>query len=140
MKLVTEPGTSFAIDDKRFYVPGTTLEGDCPNCKKPVVIDFEDHYLAYPTTGEDFPFTCWCRECSHEWKVTLRLDVALTIPEAKPPIDVAIRNALIERGWGIDPDAKENPSGELHEFIHPETRAKRAWLDAVFDQEKREST
>jgi hypothetical protein len=143
MKLVIEPGT-FTIDDKRFFIPIACLEGECPKCKRAVTFDFGDEYLSHPPVGEEFDFTCWCRECSHEWKVPLQLDVTLTmvakdetirVPE---PIDVVIRNALIARGWTIDEDAKENAGGELHEFVHPETGRRMAWLDAVFAQEKRE--
>jgi hypothetical protein len=52
-----------------------------------------------------------------------------------PPIRDTVRQALIDRGWKIDETAVENRAGELHEFIHPETGTRRAWLDAFFDQE-----
>ena len=51
------------------------------------------------------------------------------------PIDDAVRDLLIERGWGIDPDAVENASGELHEFVHPETGKKFAWIDALMEDD-----
>jgi len=51
------------------------------------------------------------------------------------PIYDAIKAALIERGWGIDANAKERKDGELHEFIHPITKISYAWLDAVFKQQ-----
>jgi hypothetical protein len=53
------------------------------------------------------------------------------LSRAAKPIDEAIRDALIERGWKIDPDAKQNASGELREFIDPQTGTRMAWLDAV---------
>jgi len=49
-----------------------------------------------------------------------------------------IKQILIRRGWKIDESARENAQGELHEFIHPETGRRRAWLDAVFDEGTRE--
>jgi hypothetical protein len=55
-----------------------------------------------------------------------------------PDILEAIRQALIERGWKIDETVVENRGGELHEFIHPETGRRLAWLDAVFAQQDRE--
>ncbi len=51
--------------------------------------------------------------------------------DTKEPIDQAIRQLLIERDWEIDETVTENSSGELREFIHPETRERMAWLDAV---------
>ncbi len=50
------------------------------------------------------------------------------------PIYDVIKDALIERGWGIDSKIKENESGELLEFIHPVTGKRRAYIDAVLDQ------
>ncbi len=55
-----------------------------------------------------------------------------------PTLDDALRALLIERGWGIDPTAKENASGELHEFIHPETKQRMAWLDALLAEGTRD--
>lgn len=55
-----------------------------------------------------------------------------------PPIRDVVRAALIERGWKIDETAVETPSGELHEFIDPDTGRRLAWLDAFFRQEERE--
>jgi len=54
------------------------------------------------------------------------------------PILEGIKQLLIERGWKIDEDARENAQGELYEFIHPETGRRRAWLGAVFDEGARE--
>ena len=46
----------------------------------------------------------------------------------------AIKQALVERGWKIDESATETPSGELHEFVHPVTERRRAYIDAILDQ------
>jgi hypothetical protein len=50
----------------------------------------------------------------------------------------AIKEALVERGWGIDETAQENKYWELHEFIHPETGNKLVWIDAIHAQDERE--
>lgn len=50
-----------------------------------------------------------------------------------------IKQLLIARGWKIDESARENAQGEFHEFIHPETGRRRAWLSAVVDETARES-
>ena len=49
-----------------------------------------------------------------------------------------IKGLLVKRGWKIDETAKENASGELREFIHPETNKPRAWIDALLDEQNRE--
>jgi hypothetical protein len=56
------------------------------------------------------------------------------VSEPGKPIYDAVKDALRARGWGIDPNAKERPDGELHEFIHPVTGKRRAWFDALGDQ------
>ncbi len=55
-----------------------------------------------------------------------------------PSMYAVVRSALIDRGWAIDDTAKETASGELHEFIHPETGQKMAWLDAYLAESGRE--
>jgi hypothetical protein len=54
------------------------------------------------------------------------------------PILDDIKQLLLARGWKIDGDVRANAQGELHEFIHPETSRRRAWLDAVLDEGARE--
>ena len=46
-------------------------------------------------------------------------------------IYTAISQLLLSRGWSIDDAVKENASGELHEFIHPENGKRMAYLDAI---------
>jgi hypothetical protein len=50
------------------------------------------------------------------------------------PIEQAIKKLLIERGWGIDANAKQNASGELREFVHPRFQTKLTWLGAIYEQ------
>ena len=47
----------------------------------------------------------------------------------------AVRQLLQDRGWELDRTAKENASGELREYIHPKTRQRLAWIDALIAQE-----
>jgi len=75
---------TFEIEDgKRFHIPGAVLHGKCPKCKSDVKIDFSDDYLSYPDTNTPFAFSCYCRECSHEWKVTMQLNVELVLVDEK---------------------------------------------------------
>ena len=54
------------------------------------------------------------------------------------PMYEAIKALLVERGWAIDAGARENQCGELHEFIHPETGRRMAYIDAILAEEERE--
>lgn len=49
-----------------------------------------------------------------------------------------IKAALIERGWKIDSLVVERQDGEVHEFIHPDTNKKYAWIDAINEELARE--
>ncbi len=53
-------------------------------------------------------------------------------------LDDEIRELLKRRGWKIDEAAVENRSGELCEFIHPDTGVKLAWIDALIEEGARE--
>lgn len=140
---ITNDNEPYEVDVKRFYMPGTTFTGECPKCHAAFEKDLSDEYLSYPMANKTFDHNLWCSECSHEWKVQVRLVVALhlvetdTIPALSPMYDV-VRDALIARGWKIDETAVETRSGELREFIDPDTGRRLAWLDAFFRQEERE--
>lgn len=54
----------------------------------------------------------------------------MSTPHPKSILD-AIKQYLISKGWSIDPDAKENESGELEEFFAPGIDYGFAWLDAI---------
>ena len=49
-----------------------------------------------------------------------------------------IKRALVERGWAIDVNAIERPDGELHEFVHPTSCRRMAYLDAIHAEMDRE--
>jgi hypothetical protein len=51
-----------------------------------------------------------------------------------------VKTFLLEHGWSFDSEVTENASGELRAFVHPETGAKLAWLDAINAQMDRESS
>ncbi len=78
---ITRSRTAYGdeIDVKRFYIPGTKLTGECPKCGAKVAIDFGNEYLSYPSANEDFVYTTYCHKCEHEWPLTLRLDVKLSM-------------------------------------------------------------
>ena len=55
-----------------------------------------------------------------------------------PFIYEAIKKLLIERGWTIDPNGKEDRYGSTKEFIHPEEGYTCAWIDAIIAESCRE--
>lgn len=75
------------VADKRFHMPGVVLRSQCPKCGAAYAVDFGDGYLPYPVVGKPFASTCFCRdeECAHEWTVTLRLDVTLSVVDEVTP-------------------------------------------------------
>ncbi len=50
-----------------------------------------------------------------------------------------VKTFLLERGWSFDSEVTENASGELRAFVHPETGAKLAWVDALLAEQSRET-
>ncbi len=78
MKLVVEC-KEFEIDDKRFYMPGTRLVGNCPKCNASFEKDFGEEYLSYPKANAPMLVHLWCQECNHEWTVTTKLEVKLEL-------------------------------------------------------------
>lgn len=50
-----------------------------------------------------------------------------------------VKELLQRHGWTIDLSAEERPDRELHEFVHPETGKKMAWLDALVAEHEREA-
>lgn len=47
------------------------------------------------------------------------------------PIYQEVRRLLLDRGWEIDVTAKEDGYGVLKEYVHPETRKRMGWHDAL---------
>lgn len=78
MKIEVSPIT-FELEVKRFYMPGFTLEGKCPECGEEYVHDFGTDYLSYPKVGEAFDHDCYCVECDHEWTIVLKLNIGLEV-------------------------------------------------------------
>lgn len=78
MKLEPKPGAVKLVTEKRCYMP-VVLRGECPNCHGEYSRDFDDTYLTEPPCGVPFGETMWCPRCEHEWDVTLRLDVTLSL-------------------------------------------------------------
>ena len=72
----------FEIEDKRFYVPGATMEGKCPGCGAAYKHDFGEDYFAYPSVNEPIEVYCACGKCEHEWDERIILRVTL---EMAPP-------------------------------------------------------
>lgn len=61
-----------------------------------------------------------------------------TVETSASGLQEAIKAALVERGWQLDEAAVEAPDGEVRMFVHPETGATMAWLDAVLAEQDRE--
>lgn len=47
-----------------------------------------------------------------------------------------VRDALLERGWRIDPNAREDFVGTLKEFLHPKTGRPHTWIEAIEAQDQ----
>ena len=78
IKNATEP---FEIEEKRFYIPGASMDGKCPACGVAHVKDFGEDYLAYPMVNEPFDIDCYCSKCGHEWteRVILRVTLEMAL-------------------------------------------------------------
>lgn len=68
--------------EKRFYLPGLMLEGECPSCAKAWTHDFAKYYLSYPVVGAPEVVHVSCAECAHEWEVRVIVRVTLELAEA----------------------------------------------------------
>lgn len=53
----------------------------------------------------------------------------------KVPIIVVLKNALLERGWVVIDGAKENASGEMREWTHPNYKRPITLIEALWIQE-----
>ena len=77
--------------DKRFYVPGVTIETSCPRCNADRPIHLADRYLTSPTVGRPHDAMGYCPDCDLNWPVMIRVDVTVT----------AVDNAQAEAGEGV---------------------------------------
>ena len=62
---------------KRFYVPGVSLESNCPKCGALAETDLALDYLNYPVVGEPYEHTFCCEYDDMEWscRVVVRVTV-----------------------------------------------------------------
>lgn len=60
-------------------------------------------------------------------------------PMPATPVYKQVAAMLSARGWLIDEAAIENASGELREFVHPDTSKHMAWIDALLAEADREN-
>lgn len=65
------------LEDKRVYLTGVRITGDCPACKREIKYDLEKHPISYPTMNKKFKFFLYCNDCSHEWSFDVILKVEL---------------------------------------------------------------
>jgi hypothetical protein len=78
----------YEINCKRFYLP-IVLTSVCPKCGRKAERNLEEHYLAYPETGEgEILFCCLNDEtdCEHEWQEKVKFRIIIehggtSIPE-----------------------------------------------------------
>jgi hypothetical protein len=69
----------FAVNDKRFHLPGTVIQAQCAHCSKKLKWDGEKEYLAYPTTNRNFPLNIYCSSCDETTEVLVQLTVKLEL-------------------------------------------------------------
>jgi len=67
------------IEVKRFHMPGVTIRATCPACSEPYAADMARGYFMYPAVASPFTTNCHCRSCDHDWTVTVRIDVTLSV-------------------------------------------------------------
>jgi len=63
--------------EKRFYLPGISLKGNCPKCQAPWVNDFDDNYLSYPSAGIPLEVCVGCEACGETWTEQVVLNISL---------------------------------------------------------------
>ncbi len=69
------------IDEKRFYLPGVVVSGECPKCGEVSMTDLGFDYLDYPPMNQPFEMHRHCRECDEEWYISVKLNVSLELME-----------------------------------------------------------
>jgi len=73
-------GKMIESGEKRFYLPGASIETECPKCQVPFKEDFAKDYFSYPPFNVPFNYGLYCGACGHEWNVSLQINVSLTAP------------------------------------------------------------
>lgn len=76
---ITSTNEPFEVDEKRMYLPGTKIAGECPACDEPFEKDFADEYLSYPTMNAVNDVSFYCAKCDHNWTVRLGLELTVTL-------------------------------------------------------------
>lgn len=74
---ISQKYSPFEIDVKRFYVPNTTIEDECPKCRIINKKDLDGDYLSYPSANEPFDFNFHCGTCNTEWTQKIELQVVV---------------------------------------------------------------
>jgi hypothetical protein len=84
---IVKQGKDFQINDKRFYMPGASIQMPCPECHVLKKHDFCEHYLSYPianispeTVGRSGNLVhLQCEECDHEWEIEVAVNVSIDV-------------------------------------------------------------
>lgn len=76
---ITNTKEPFECGEKRFYMPGIAVEEECPNCERPMVIDYKHEYLMYPMFNEPIKVSLYCGkdDCDGETEVTVMLRLVM---------------------------------------------------------------
>lgn len=83
-KIVKEDiGKKISLDIKRFYIPGTKIIGNCPECGEYLEKDFDEQYLSYPSISKNNKEYMYCDECDNEAEIELRLNISLDLIEGE---------------------------------------------------------
>ena len=69
------------INCKRFYLPGVTIETECPTCGQKYVTDLGRDYLMYPLVNKPYEHYYYCGECDIEWSVPILLKISLELAD-----------------------------------------------------------
>jgi hypothetical protein len=77
-RIIKDTATGSVIDVKRFYLPGVTVEDDCPSCGKIWTWDGDNEYLSYPIMGDKVDLYAAC-ECGANWDIKITLGVKISL-------------------------------------------------------------
>ncbi|MDF1699588.1 MAG: hypothetical protein P1V36_00315 [Planctomycetota bacterium] len=77
---VTISDEEYALEIKRCYLP-VKITQPCPECGREVVRDLGEDYLSYPSVGVAEDLWMYCRGCSHEWELFIKLGLTVDVLE-----------------------------------------------------------